>query len=260
MLIRPCSDFHIETLSLGLDKIIDTYLPELDTDKDTVLTFAGDLSQLHREDWIKFLDKVSERFKAIVSIVGNHEYYNNYYFSRIPKYINDKVHILQNDYIIIDDVAFIGGSLWTNFANDPLYKEIARSGMSDYVTIGVRDGDNGGRRLTPEDTVEEFYKTKDFIFKSISILKENYKTVVVTHHSPTPESIHERFTGQDLNYAFFTDLRDDIEHNGPTLWHWGHMHSYYKGRLGNTRLILNPLGYVKYGEKSSYDNKLVMEI
>lgn len=262
MLIRPCSDFHIEQIGLDIDKVINTYLPELETDKDTVLTIAGDLSQAHREDWVNFLNKVSNRFRSVIYVPGNHEWYSNDLFPKLQEHksLKGNVHILYNDYIFMDDVAFIGGTLWTNFDNNPLYEEIARRGMTDYRAISVKI-DNTTRRLLPEDTVLEFYKAKNYIFKAISILKESgFKTVVVTHHSPTPESVHERFTGDDLNYAFFTDLRDEIEHNGPTIWHYGHQHSYYKGRLGSTRLILNPLGYIKYGEVSGYDNKLVMEV
>lgn len=260
MYLRPISDLHLEMYDGQYDKAINKFLPELDTDKDTVLTIAGDLSQAHRTDWIKFLDKVSERFKAIIYVPGNHSFYRNHCFPNISDPKINNVYILNNDFVLLDDVAFIGSTLWTNFGNDPLYMEVARRGMNDYVMISVKE-ENGGRRLTPEDTVKEFYKSKSYIFEAIRILKERrFKTVVVTHHSPTPESVHEKYTGQDLNYAFFTDLRDEIEHNGPDIFHWGHQHSYYKGRLGNTRLILNPLGYIKYGEVSGYDNKLVMEV
>jgi predicted phosphodiesterase len=68
-------------------------------------------------------------------------------------------------------------------------------------------------------------------------------TVVVTHHSPSPRSVPDRFDGDPLTPAFSSNLEWLIERYQPALWVHGHTHDSFDYMIGKTRVICNPAGY-----------------
>ena len=73
-----------------------------------------------------FLKRCSFQFPHVVYIAGNHEFYNgklyaglDYLRAECAKFPN--VYFLENETKIIDDVVFIGTTLWTDMnKNDPM--------------------------------------------------------------------------------------------------------------------------------------------
>ena len=86
-------------------------------------------------------------------------------------------------------------------------------------------------------------------------------TVVVTHHAPSPRSIHARFEGSPLNGCFVSDLERLM---GPrvSLWIHGHTHDSFDYTVRGTRVVCNPRGYVLQGavENAAFDPALVVEV
>ncbi|WP_274534676.1 hypothetical protein [Aureimonas sp. AU20] len=83
-------------------------------------------------------------------------------------------------------------------------------------------------------------------------------TVVVTHHAPTPRSIHPRYEGDVANPAFASDLTDLVARVGPDLWIHGHVHDSFDYRIGRTRVLANPKGYGD--ENKAFDQSLVVDV
>jgi len=260
MLIRVLSDVHLSHFRGKWEKAIKLTVPPLDTDSKTVLCIAGDLSSFGQRDWIQYLKRLSGRFKAVIYVPGNHDWYGNSYFPNIPKHdIAENVYLLNKNHVIIDDTIFIGATLWTNFDyEDPLYMWHARKNMNDYNWIKKVGFDNFVN-IIPEDTVKEFYESKDYIFKMISEFKQ-YKSVVVTHHVPTEKLVDEYYKGDILNHAYYSNLEGDIIQHEPNLWLCGHMHHRKGLEIGKTKLVLNPFGHLLYNEITDFDDRLVMEI
>lgn len=263
MLVRPFSDIHAEFWPANkINRILGTVVPALPTDMETVALVAGDLGLAHRQEtWLKALSIFAKQFLAVVYVEGNHFFYHNDFFGRIHVLKNTlslpkNVHFLENESVEIDDVVFIGATLWTDFQGKDFFKmQYARKNMNDFVVIRKQTG----QRLLPEDTVDLFYESREYIFDAIRFAGSK-KTVVVTHHGVSPLSIHERFRGDSLNSAFMTDLSHEIIDHGPDQWVHGHTHNSFDYMLGKTRVIVNPYGYKDVEVNPKFENDLVLEV
>ncbi len=263
MLVRPFSDIHAEFWQPNkISRILEMVVPPLPTDKETVALVAGDIGLAHRQEtWLKVVSLLAKRFLAVIYVEGNHFFYHNDFFGRIHELkaklsLPGNVHFLENESVDINGVLFIGATLWTDFLGKDFFKmQYARKNMNDFVVIKKADG----TRLMPEETVELFQESKQYIF-GVLTTASGRKTVVVTHHGVSPLSIHERFRGDSLNCAFMTDLSNEIIDHGPDLWVHGHTHNSFDYSLGKTRVIVNPYGYKDVEVNPQYDRQMVIEL
>ena len=263
MLVRPFSDIHAEFWPANkIPRILSMVVPSLLTDQDTVALVAGDLGLAHRQEtWLKILSLLSKQFLAVIYVEGNHFFYHNDFFGRIQEIrskisLPKNVHFLENESARIDDVLFVGATLWTDFHGQDFFAmQYAKQNMNDFRLIKKSDG----HRLLPQDTVEQFQKSKSYIFAALKNAGGK-KTVVLTHHGVSPLSIPQRFQGDSLNYAFMTDISREIIDSGPDLWVHGHTHDKFDYFLNKTRVVVNPYGYMDVELNPQYDNKLVIEI
>jgi predicted phosphohydrolase len=185
MLVRSFSDIHAEFWQPHeIQRILGMVVPPLPADRETVALVAGDLGLAHRQDtWLKPLKILAEQFLAVVYVEGNHFYYHNDFFGRIHELKSEvslpkNVHFLENESVEINGVLFIGATLWTDFQErDFLKMQNARKSMNDFVVIKKPNG----QRLLPEDTVDLFHESRDYIFEEIRNARGR-KTVVVTWH------------------------------------------------------------------------------
>ena len=271
MLIRYFSDLHIDPSHfLPFDP------PILENDQETTLVLAGDIAEWKHVG--QFVYDMSLRFKYVVYVMGNHEYYGTSIVRAIPK-IKDKltklnnnqyptnIHILEDEFVILDNVAFIGATLWTSMSGQNSFIMYnAKTKMNDYRCI--RMPRSGGRhtgqdaymaKLTPEHTVKMHLDSRYFIIDAAQTLAELPsvdKIVVVTHHGPTLQSIQPSFQGDALNGAYVSDLSDYIGITKIDLMIHGHVHHTFDYIVSTgqetdhypTRVVTNPRGYrmIKY--------------
>ena len=87
-------------------------------------------------------------------------------------------------------------------------------------------------------------------------------TVVITHHAPTPKSIHPRFAGSLLNTNFVSDVQALIQARRPDLWIHGHTHDSFDYVVGATRVLCNARGYARDGvaENANFDPALTVAV
>lgn len=235
--------------------------PAMPEDHDTCLMIAGDLwregKQLSRknengESWLK---TVSKMFKYVVFVNGNHDLWGANLTlepAKIRKEIAEQgltnVFFLEKQMIKLDQVKFIGGTLWTDFnKGSPLALYNARDIMKqDYHRIRV---DNNYRRLRAEDLYHEFLKTSDFIFDN-AVREGDEKIVVITHMAPSYQSVDDQFMNSPIDIAanpyYASELGDKISYSEIDLWVHGHMHVPKDYMIYNTRVVCNPRGYYPY--------------
>lgn len=246
--IRCVSDLHCEFLtnSRTMKDHLDYVLPPLPTDKISVLILAGDISNFERApSYTSVIEHVKDSFRDIIIISGNHEWYGGEYpgsQENFLDYIKDipNIHYLDGTSVTIDDVVFIGATLWTDFEKgNPKAMDAAHTFMNDYACTETAGGD----QLKPEDLLSVHYEE---LAKITDLLEANVgkQCVMVTHHGCSYKSIHPQYKNAGLtNYAFTSDLEYLIRQYQPRYWFHGHTHSSHRYKIGETEVIVNPAGY-----------------
>lgn len=259
MKIALGSDLHIEFGMGDLPKKMKN------TENVDVLILSGDvfigealnkLGNKHTStDYEDFIELCVQEYPQIVYVTGNHEYYHGYF-----KKTNDTIkkalekyptfHFLNNETLKIDDILFVGTTLWTNLNNfhrETMY--VVQSMMNDYRKI-INDDIPGGA-ITPKETGQKHIENMEFLRK---VLSENVstKTVVVGHHAPSPMSIKPQYANDwHINGAYSSNLEEFILDNpNIVLWTHGHTHSPFDYMIGSTRVVCNPRGYWNYEDIS----------
>lgn len=207
-----------------------------------------------------------------IFVPGNHEFYGH---RRLLSH-NDKmrakaeelgVHFLQNDYVIIDGVRFIGCTLWTDFAlcgDQPLamiramMKTIdGQTYMNDYTCIS--QGDYKSSKLRPNTVLAEYKKSLDYLMFELT-REHDGPTVVVTHHAPSEQScLPEKKANKDNAY-YASNLDSFVAHYNPALWVHGHVHYSRDYMIDDTRVVTNPRGYMGRDPNRNFDPNLLLEV
>jgi len=204
----------------------------------------------------------------VIYIMGNHEYYHSDFATALTD-VRRKLAHLSNLYVLerevktINDVTFIGGTLWTDMnKQDALTLSHMRTMMNDFrvitnsttpVHFKTSEGEFRTRvaKFSPEDAVAEHVKMKQYIQ---SVVQGNHDTkyVVVGHHAPSRLSTHAMYTNDTvMNGGFSSDMNDFIQdHPQIRLWTHGHTHHEFDYMIGDTRVMCNPRGYTGYEQQA----------
>ena len=204
----------------------------------------------------RFIEEETRKYKEVIYVMGNHEHYGGQFqktWNHISTQLPDNVHLLENATHTIEDVTFVGATLWTDMnKSDPLTLYQIGQMMNDYRQVTMfNEAKHVYHRLTPERTLEEHYKSKRFITECVEG-KPDQKFVVCTHHSPSKLSIKPRYQGDHImNGAYSSDLSEFIIANPQIkVWTHGHTHDAFDYMVGETRILCNPRGYAGYEERS----------
>lgn len=264
MRIQLVSDLHLEFADILIKNAGNT----------DVLILSGDImvaSKVHRPEseygirFRDFLKRCSFQFPHVVYVMGNHEFYDSGKFfdsvddMRAACAVHNNIYLLERDSKQIDDVLFVGGTLWTDMNKfDPLTLHVVRDMMNDYRAI--RNDKMGYIPLKPADTVERHRMTRDYI-KLIAEQNKDKRMVVVGHHSPSYQSCHEMYKSDyHMNGAYHSDLTEIMLDNPQIkLWTHGHTHHPFDYMVGETRVVCNPRGYDGY-ENTGWDPMKVIEV
>jgi len=223
--------------------------------------------QLTAQRFRDFFKRCSFQFPHVIYIMGNHEFYNGKFYAGIEymreecaKYSN--VYMLEQDTKIIDDVVFVGGTLWTNMnKRDPLTMHAIEGMMNDFRIIR-----NDARNYAPMSALDvaiRHDKTLAYIEHMVHVHK-NKKCVVVGHHSPSFQSAHPMYAHETLmNGGYHSDLSEFIlDHPQIKLWTHGHTHHPFDYVIGETRVVCNPRGYENdgYSENTGWNPNILLEV
>jgi predicted phosphodiesterase len=214
-----------------------------------------------------FLKRCSFQFPNTIYVAGNHEFYHGKW-NRTLTVLSDECAKFPNVYFLeagskkIDDVTFIGGTLWTDMnKGDPLTLHAVRDMMNDFRCI--KKEAEGYTNLKPHDTVVRHKHMLGYI-KTVVAERPDEKFVVVGHHSPSFQSVHEGYRGETLmNGAYHSDLSEFImDRPQIKLWVHGHTHHPFDYMIGETRVVCNPRGYENdgYSEDTGWNPNILLEI
>lgn len=265
MKLLVLSDLH---LGLGpLDLEIEGR--RIDAEADIVV-LAGDINEgTAGLTWAR----VSFPDKPVVYVAGNHEFYEHEMSAGLAQMRETAatlgIHFLEKDEAMIDGVRFLGCTLWTDFA---LFGQarlaecmlLAKQEMNDYMLISTRvvrderlevaqgEGPPRFRMLQPADSLAAHLESRAWLAQQLASGSPD-KTVVVTHHAPSRQSV-PFYAEFDLRLAsYVSDLSDLMGRSA--LWLHGHLHENTDHVVKGTRVVCNPRGYWnKRSEKADNPN------
>jgi predicted phosphodiesterase len=252
MKVRYLSDLHNE---------LSVYLvhPHAE-DAETILILAGDISTHDSDPMLPWMENLCARFKHVFYIAGNHECYNGIFPTAFDGVAQDLLGITNLDvgqqlHRVIDDVLFVGATLWTDVGNNYSIISEVQHGINDYRLIKIEDAATGRlRRLTTHDTQAVFMQNRKFIGDKLAARSKGQKSVVFTHHAPHPLSIQAEYKGDVLNAAYYTDMDKFIVKYQPDVWIHGHMHATIDYHVEKTRILANARGYSRYQNRQENRN------
>ena len=278
MRIAICSDLHLEFGDINLQN----------TDNADVLILGGDIcvaDDIGKPDPNNFMEgaksnritdffkRCSFQFPHVIFIMGNHEHYHgdfatsgNKLKSLLESNMLSNVYLLDKETKKIDDVTFVGGTLWTDMnKEDSLTMFHVSRRMNDFQCVknGVRmvtrtvpiyelnpdytpDGKNGGKYSQNEAgfyiKIGEKKKQEVSTFspedavvdhrKMVDYIqtviegKFDQKFVVVGHHAPSRLSTHPRYKHDTLMNGAYSSSLDDFIVDHPQIKLWTHGHTH----------------------------------
>jgi predicted phosphodiesterase len=244
------SDLHLSQAGMTL--------PPTDAD---LIVLAGDIARPREAvAWASGLGK------PVLYVPGNHEFYGGSLEGRLAELRaltqGTPVRLLHDDALVVDGVRILGTPLWTEFTLPTLPQReaavhAATSFMRDFARIRLREGEDA--LLRADDCAALFRRHSRWLRERLAQPHDG-PTVVVSHHAPSMRSIHPRFEGSPVNLCFVSDAEYLLQ--GVHLWIHGHTHDSFDYRVGATRVVCNPRGYVREGvqENASFDPRLVLEV
>jgi DNA repair exonuclease SbcCD nuclease subunit len=263
MKIAVCSDLHLEFQDINLKNEEGAEVLILSGD----IMIAEDLHNhppVHPNDPVNipnlgrrqetalrfrdFLSRCSFQFPHVIYIAGNHEFYHGRWKASL-QHLRDEcarypnVYFLENDIKVINEVSFIGATLWTDCnKGDPLTLHSLTDMMNDFRII--RNDEHGYTKLRPAHIMYRHQQTLSYLKAVLPDMKDK-KVVFVGHHTPSHQSVHERYKNDFLmNGGYHSDLSEFIlDHPQIVLWTHGHTHEPFDYMIGTTRVFANPRGY-----------------
>jgi Icc-related predicted phosphoesterase len=224
--------------------------------------------QLKAQRFRDFLKRCSFQFPHVIYVAGNHEFYHGKFFASLDhlreecaKYPN--IYFLENDVKVINDIVFMGATLWTDCnKHDPFTLHALADMMNDFRII--RHDQSGYRTLKPADIADRHRKTLQYFKTVMDGYPQEQKFVVVGHHTPSHMSCHAMYAHDYImNGGYHSDLSDFIlDHPQIKLWTHGHTHHPFDYVIGSTRVVCNPRGYESdgYTEDTGWNPNIVLEV
>jgi predicted phosphohydrolase len=255
MKIFLMSDLHLEFPG--------SFIPEIPSAADVVI-LAGDIApRSGASSCIEELYKIHPG-KTFLFVAGNHEYYDSH-FERVQKFYTrsfadiENVHYLERNSIVINNVLFLGCTLWTGFdayPNQPPSSILngIQNNITDFRVI-VSGEDNNA--LTPEFVASQYHASRRWLENELSS-NEYESKVVITHFPPCPEVGHGCIPIDDLTPYFQANCKDLIYKYKPDLWLFGHNHYNHDKIIDTTRVVSNQRGYP--GEIDSFRPDLIINM
>lgn len=268
MKIRQLSDLHRER---GPFSYVD--------EGEDVVVLAGDISNgVEGIEWAKTIPK------PVVFVAGNHDHWGCDLIDNIESMraaaVGSNVHFLECDEVVItindESVRFLGTTLWTDYCEAYLVKHgqnlederqrqmmyFAHKSMNDFMQITYAK-----EPLTAKILLEIHRKSRAWLKDKIADRFDG-KTVVVTHHAPSYQSlIHANdVKADDLSRIIQSDRRPDDRHERVAsyasdledlavkvdFWLHGHIHSSMMYNINKCLVVVNPRGYIRGPQKSNF--------
>jgi predicted phosphodiesterase len=242
MKIQYLSDLHLEFDTMPIPDVV-----------GDVLVLAGDIGVgVTHKDWV---EECTKKFKNVIYVLGNHEFYGHNMQKVQAQWANmelDNFYFLDNDWVTIDGVNFIGSTLWSD-----VHPECP---LNDFYKISYKYPSGYGKFSTKEAKAL-FFKNKAWLLKTVEKLA-GQRNVVVTHHAPSWKAQDPKYKNEGgiVGSGFQTEILHEFNWKDILVWVYGHLHYNTEFMQNGIYCVANQRGYVGYGLADGFDPNKYVEI
>lgn len=207
------------------------------------LFLLGDIIPIKDVDQITFLlDHISQVFKKVFWLPGNHEFYGSDYNQYIScnKQVRENIFLVNNQSIILGLKEVIFSTLWSNLDLNKRWS--LQYHINDFKHI-LYNSDH----INALDYNNFHLSALEFIKSRLADTTIKNK-IIVTHHCPILLPI---LIDDALISAYCSALEDLIQMHQPDIWLYGHTHTSNDAIMINqTKLLTNQF---LFGENNKID-------
>lgn len=228
--LQYVSDLHLEARRKW------PYIPA----RAPVLLLAGDIGSPKKDTLREFMADVSSRFKMVLYVPGNHEYFGNVMsetevmlqkvLAPFPNVIYLKDRSITLEDVFERPIRVVGTTMW---APCPASNHDLRDFQKIFLGEPVR-------RFRSEDMRALHQQSVEFLSNELGVCRD-VDTVVVTHHGPMLET-NGAFMDHPASEAYAADMRG-LMHDHVRAWVYGHTHINMSVVHNNCLVTTNALGY-----------------
>ena len=233
--------------------------------KSDYLILAGDIHNICKSNFKLFFDYVSQNWKEVFYVPGNHEYYDRY---QTISYLNKQyklffkdytnIHLLDNNSYILNlneiNIKIIGSTLWSSITDT--------QSINDFKFINEKLDTFISKDLFNKLHYESVKYIKDEIDNN-----NNEKIIVITHFPPiqkntsSPKYVNEK---QHIKDYFSSNILLDFKNQSDKILCWIHGHTHHSNDFiepeTNIRVISNQLGYLQELKNTTMKDDGVFEL
>lgn len=252
--IQILSDIHLECLSAkdtGL--AFENLCPPI----TEFLFLAGDIGQLKSQNWQRFMSYVSQHWKHVFYVFGNHELYssNNSYDTLITNYESylaqyPNIHLLNRNKFKLAiqgaEYDIVGATMWSQ-AEFALVLEI-----NDFRHIKYHDARGWLQPISVQEFNRLHQRDRTWLMNNLDPTRN---TIILTHFPLIQQGTSaDKYSGQKqaIRNYYANDMHTELtvkmlSSHADTKVNWtvisGHTHFNYNFELDGIRYVANQVGY-----------------
>jgi hypothetical protein len=269
--VQYASDLHLEFFK-GIDfaTLLKPVAP--------ILVLAGDIGPAGAQNTRDFLSWCSERWRHVIWVFGNHEYYIMYSQKRWKFLEPEKVrtmaereaaarvwlaalpnvHFLQGETVDLEGIRFFGATLWTH-VSDEVHAEYGDK-IADFRAIIAERSEAGEALALRNPFRNRLHEEHLAALRKALATPFDGPLVVVTHHLPVGLVAPAIYHGEPTNPYYSNELWPELKSGRVNAWICGHSH----GRTIMEKpclCVLNARGYPKQQvPENPYTNTAVIRL
>ena len=236
-----------------------------DSDSD-ILLVAGDISD-DLDLSLNYLNEISQYYKYIIFVDGNHEHVNVYPYlyekeeiiEKIKKINNPKIFYLPYQHFIYEKTVFIGSCGWWDYKNN---NTESKKKNVNYFKRWIPEMDEVQNNIFINEVYKQSCKEYNYIKNCIEYYEqdENIENIIiVTHTVPFEQTLTERDVKEYstlINTKFFSII--DKGYKKISKWIYGHTHNETNTTFKNIQFICYPRGRPEDYNREDYKIKNIL--
>ena len=227
---------------------------------EDLVILAGDI---HTKNRHAVLLKQIPKDVPIIMVAGNHSHFHSVFQDTIKfLYSLEKdfpnFTFLNNEWIIHKTIPIYGGTMFSDFNlfnTSDQSALIAKHDINDFHMIKKMNEGGVQSLWSPKDHLAEHKKFVEGL-DNFTNCYGNKKRIVISHFLPSSQCVSPEYTNDPLTPYYATNM-DRYFGDANLLFVFGHTHTSFDLRLGDSRVISNPKGY--YDENKDFNPNLVIE-